>query len=185
MAADGTRPSFWGGLGSLLNSVVEKTLGVVDGLQDQITALDEKIQTRMAAPGPKKNFDESLLSILENPSTYLDPPTAASFQPFADAFDLDSHVDDISLFCDHSPTLRRIHSRLVPSALTEQNFWCRLFFRLGQRDEAKQMSQKLLEHVATEEPQRADGQIELTAEELEALAELENADVVLEGWEDD
>jgi hypothetical protein len=169
----------------MLTSVVEKTLGMVDGLQDQITALDEKIETRMAAPAPAKHFDESLLPILENPSTYLDPPTAAPFQLFSDAFDLDSHVDDISLFCDHSPTLRRIHSRLVPSALAEITFWCRLFFKLEQRDEAKRMGQKLLEHITTEELPQSDGQVELTAEELKVLAELENPDEVLAGWDDD
>jgi hypothetical protein len=170
------RTSLWGGLGSLWNSVVKTTLDTIDGFQDRITEIDSQITSQLRGT-PVRQFDESLLPILENSSTYLDQPTSPTYSSYLNSFDVDSHVDEITLFCDHSPTLRRIHSRLVPSAFSNRVFWSRLFFKLEQRENAKKKSQELLELVAEAgKPPKmdalTDAPIELTEEELAELEQL-------------
>jgi hypothetical protein len=173
--------SLWSGIGSVWSSVKETTLNMVDSLQDQITSLDGDLAVD-SAPPPKPDFDRSILPILETPSTYLDEPAVPAFKLYRDTFDLASKTEYISLFYDNSPNLRRIHARLVPSAVPETVFWCRLFFKLDQKEAAKRMSQELIDHLKTEE---AKGVVEpevidLTPEELEALEKLENAGS--DGW---
>jgi hypothetical protein len=171
--------SIWGGFTSVFKSVIDTTLGAVDNLQDKITALESQLTSKNSPP--KKQFDNSLLPILENSSTYLDQPTSLSYPPYLESFDMDAHSEDISLFCDHSPTLRRIHSRLVPSAFPDRVFWSRLFFKLEQKDAAKKKSQQLLELVVEDNGKAAaetpgDAPIDLTEAELAELERLVEGD---------
>jgi hypothetical protein len=183
MSGDEPR-SLWGGLGSLVKSAVTTTLNAVDALQDRITAFDA--QTSKPSPPPEKAFDESLLPILENPMTYLDEPMSPLYQSYLSSFDLDAHEEETTLFCDRSPTLRRLRSRLVPSALPARVFWSRLFFKLEQRDAAKKKSQQLLELVDEDSRKAttdalAGGSVQLTDAELEELERL--ADELPDEWE--
>jgi hypothetical protein len=178
-AEEGPRRSLWGGFSSVLKSVIDTTLNAVDNLQDKITDLESQVMGGNSSP--KKQFDESLLPILENSSTYLDQPTSLAYPPYLDLFDVDAHSEDISLFCDHSPTLRRIRSRLVPSAFSDRVFWSRLFFKLEQKDAAKKKSQQLLELVVEDGGKTAadpagDAAIDLTEDELAELERLVEAD---------
>jgi hypothetical protein len=100
---------------------------------------------------------------------------------------MNAHSEDISLFRDKSPILRRIHSRLVPSAFPDRVFWSRLFFKLEQRDEARRKSQELLDHVtpvgdkaaADDADDRSDGG---GLAELEKLTE-DGSDGLPNDWE--
>jgi hypothetical protein len=171
--------ALWSGLGSAFASVKDKTLNLVDSVQDQI---EEHIA---APPPPKPDFDRSLLPILETPATYLDEPTLPAFRSYSDSFDLSTRTDDITTFYDNSPNLRRLHARLVPSAVSEAAFWSRLFFKLEQKETARKMSQDLMQHLKSEETKPApdEAAIELTPEELEALEHIDAADGDWNEWE--
>jgi hypothetical protein len=146
-------------------------LEIVDNLQDQITAFDAELDVaKTDAPLPV--FDESLVPVIENSSTYIEEPGTPAYHKYLESFDLDVHLPEIGLFCEKSANLRRIHSRLVPTAIQERTFWCRLFFRIEQKQQAKKMSQHLIDHLKMDEENVED--VELTAEELEELEKLEN-----------
>ena len=147
----------WNGIGSFLSSVKQKTLDIVDNIQDQITDFDDKLhqpeqklETPSTPPPPPKEFDKKLLPILENASTYIEEPTQTEFQDYSKSFKVEDHKDDIELYTENSPNLRRIHSRLVPSAFSEQTFWCRLFFKLEMKEKAKKVSEELKIHLSAE-----------------------------------
>ncbi|OHT17033.1 hypothetical protein TRFO_12733 [Tritrichomonas foetus] len=175
----------WSGIGSFFSSVTQKTLKIVDNLQDQITELDEKLVQQQTQPPPKKEFDKKLLPILENATTYIDEPSQSEYQEFLKSFTISAHKEEIDLFTENSPNLRRIHSRLVPSAFSEDVFWCRLFFKLEMKEKAKKVSEELKTALSAESsPVKAPPpvntkidipaeDIELTPEELEELDKLD------------
>lgn len=168
--------SLWGGIGRAWTSVKKKTLDIVDNIQDKITELDQDLEAKPLPP-PRKLFDRTVLPILENASTYIDEPMSSGFSAFSESFVLEDHREDILLFSDNSPNLRRIYSRLVPSVLTEEVFWCRLFYKIDQRESAKKMSKELQEHLKTEETKEEDTSnlgLDLTPEELAELEKMEN-----------
>lgn len=146
----------WSGIGSFLSSVKQKTLDIVDNLQDHITDIDGQLLQPQAPvdsqdkKDSKKEFDKKLLPTLENVSTYIDEPTQTEFQDYLNIFNVDDHKEDIELFMENSPNLRRIHSRLVPSAFPENVFWCRLFFKLEMKEKAKKVSEELKNHLSAE-----------------------------------
>ena len=82
------KKSLWGGIGSFLSSVKEKTLKLVDDLQDQITALDESIG-KSEEKEQKLTFDPSLLPIIESATTYLEEPTNPEFKTFSESFNIE------------------------------------------------------------------------------------------------
>ena len=166
----------WGGIGSFLSSVKDKTLKLVDDLQDRITEFDESMEK--IAQKPKKEFDPNLLPILENAATYLDEPTNESYHSFYETFDLQTKQEDISLFQENCPNLRRIYSRLVPSAFSEKDFWARLFFKLELREESQKSNEEPKEN---NNKQTIDENFGLSNEEL---AELEAMELDDEEWDD-
>lgn len=179
----------WGGISSLWSTVKQKTLDIVDDLQDQITALDEQV-SQSQTPPPKKEFDRALLPILENASTYIEESTDPNFKDFLESFSVDEHQPDITLFCDNSPNLRRIRARLVPSAIEERVFWSRLFFKLQQREKSKNAQNEKEEHKKVSENandtnlEDFEQNLELTPEELAELEKLgENGEEDWENWE--
>ena len=133
--------SIWKGFGNFISSVKDKTLKFVDDLQDKITEFDESMEKK--AHKPKKEFDPSLLPILENATTYLEEPINNSYPSFLEKFEISSKQKDIELFIENCPNLKRIYSRLVPSSFSEKDFWARLFFKLQLREEAQRVSEEL------------------------------------------
>jgi hypothetical protein len=171
--------SLWSGLGTFLSTAKDKTLNIVDSVQ---TRIEDVIAS---PPPPKAEFDRSILPILETPSTYLDEPTLPAFRSYCESFDLSKKADEIAIFYDNSPNLKRLHARLVPAAISEIDFWSRLFFKLEQKQMTKKMSQDLMSHLKSEEEKTAvdDPMIELTPEELEVLEHMEAGNEDWNEWE--
>ena len=196
--SESTFKNLWYGIGSAWKTVKNTTLNFVDSLQDQIMALDAQMEARNQNSQPinnsiecttKKNVDPIIIPILENPTIYLTEPNDHRYFDYLSNFELAFYQEDILLFLDNSSNLRRIHSRLVPSALEEKIFWARLFYKLENNNEEsfnENLSQNLSESQKNNDSQNTNisnnniiinsNEIELTPEELAELDKLTNSD---------
>ena len=178
---ENNKQSLWKGFGSFLTSVKDKTLKLVDEIQDKITELDESFSKNDEKE--QIEFDTSLLPIIENSLTYIEEPINKEYKTFLDEFDLESKNEEIKLFMENSPNLRRIHSRLISPTFTEKEFWSRLFYKLKQRDEAQKISDKLNTTISQDDSNDEIESLGLTKEELEELENMEIDDEDLKDWE--
>lgn len=125
--------SIWSGFGNALNSVKQTTLNFMDNLQEKIISIDSEMESNNDKNLKKqKQFNPSVLPIIENATTYLNEPSDSSYQLFLRNFSKEDYQEDIDLFKIHSTGLQIIYSRLVPSSMSDQIFWARLFFVLSQ-----------------------------------------------------
>lgn len=205
----------WSGLGSFLTSVKQKTLDMVDNIQDQITELDDRITKSHSKSiemflDSNKNFDKTLIPIIENPSTYIELPTQADFTSFYESFELSDYTETIKFIQDNSSKLSQIFQGIVPNTISEKEFWSRLFSKIEMKRKAKMISEELKQHLSAHNspikmPRKSqlssddlidkneDGKqnemnqeekIELTAEELVELSKLDDISSG-NGWSDD
>lgn len=95
---------------------------------------------RVTPGGTLEVFDKAKARLYEiqiSPQTYCTEPDGSidSFDEWRSTFDLDSKKGEISELLVSVNELRSIYTKLVPSAVTHQDFWERYFYKVHQLEE--------------------------------------------------
>lgn len=166
----------WGGLSSIVSNMKDKTLEFVDNLQDKIMDLDAQVQK--STENEDKDFDKTLLPILENASTYLIEPSEENYKQYESMFIYEEKKSEINSFLRNSQNLKHIHDRLVPSKISENVFWARLFYKLQSRSSpVKPTIQHDADPLDDDDLEGIDLDQEMTPEELEELKRIEEMSI--------
>lgn len=96
----------------------------------------------------QERYENELKSIQLNESTYLyDPEPLSDYEKWSEDFNTDIYKTAISDLLIENSSIRLIYSKLVPAQLSNDQFWCRYFFKVNSFEEEHIKRIKLLERV--------------------------------------
>ena len=149
--------SVFSGFGRFILSVTQKSLEVVDGIQDKVEKLDSN-------NAPKKEFDQKQLAVINNVSTYIDEPSDPSYKKYEETFNVDDYKAEIELIKENSIVLNRNYEKLVPDIMNDKVFWCRVFYKVELNEKRENERDELIKKLEND-----NNDDELTEEELKVL----------------
>ncbi len=104
----------------------------------------------LASSTVQQRYENELKAIQLSEATYLFPGEnndASEYAAWQQGFDPDANKAVISQLLIDNSSMRLIYSRLVPAQISNETFWCRYFYRIGQFEEEQRKRIKLLERV--------------------------------------
>lgn len=101
-----------------------------------------------SASAIQDRYENELKALQLSEATYLsDPLLADEFAKWQEAFDPDANKAAISELLIENSSMRLIYSKLVPAQISNDQFWCRYFFKANVFEEEHRKRIKLLERV--------------------------------------
>ncbi len=104
----------------------------------------------LASSTVQERYENELKAIQLSEATYLfagENNDASEYAAWQQGFDSDANKAVISQLLIDNSSMRLIYSRLVPAQISNETFWCRYFYRIGQFEEEQRKRIKLLERV--------------------------------------
>lgn len=99
----------------------------------------------------QERYENELKAIQLNEHNYLDDPEQTEeYSKWKENFNSDSNKKIISDLLIENSSMRLIYSKLVPAQTSNDQFWCRYFFRTNLFEEEQKKRIKLLERVTKE-----------------------------------
>lgn len=99
----------------------------------------------------QERYENELKAIQLTEDTYLkDPEQTEEFITWKENFNSDSNKQIISDLLIENSSMRLIYSKLVPAQISNDEFWCRYFFKTNLFEEEQKKRIKLLERVTKE-----------------------------------
>lgn len=96
----------------------------------------------------QERYENELKSIQLNENTYLlDPEQSDEYEKWKENFNSETNKSIISDLLIENSSMRLIYSKLVPAQISNDQFWCRYFFKTNLFEEEQKKRIKLLERV--------------------------------------
>lgn len=95
----------------------------------------------------QERYENELRSIQLDENIYLHDSDSEDFIKWKENFNLDIFKSTMSELLIENSSMRIIYSKLVPARLSNEQFWCRYFFRINIFEEEQRKRIKLLERV--------------------------------------
>lgn len=96
----------------------------------------------------QERYENELKSIQLSEDTYLiDPEQTEDYEKWKENFDSDANKSAISNILIENSSMRLTFSKLVPAQISNDQFWCRYFFKTNLFEEEQKKRIKLLERV--------------------------------------
>jgi len=94
-------------------------------------------------------YRTELEAMRRDPATYTEEPSPSDeWTQFRSTFRLSDHSQEVSRLLANHSAMRSVHGRLVPAAVTQEQFWERYFFHVHLLDRDEQRRRELLEGVS-------------------------------------
>ena len=83
-----------------------------------------------AVPMATSRFESQVYKMEVDPSTYTQPIEGAGHRKWAESFDVQEHTKEISDLLLSKSHLQQLHTQLVPTVVSYNEFWGRYFYHL-------------------------------------------------------
>lgn len=140
--------------------------------------------TLSSASAVQDRYFNELKALQLSEDTYLKAATGDEFAKWQEAFEPDANKAAVSDLLIENSSMRLIYSKLVPAQISNDQFWCRYFFKANVFEEEHRKRIKLLERVKdaagkTEEDTEEEAAADWDEDEDEDAAEEEAEDTTI------
>ncbi|XP_013791811.1 BSD domain-containing protein 1-like, partial [Limulus polyphemus] len=136
------------GITSLLENITEAFMPYQEPDEEEVMIIHN------SEPLILDRWESQLHAIRVDPKTYCREPESPPemYETWLEVFDLNAHQEEISKIMVECGQVRNLYAKLVPTAVSHNEFWQRYFFRVQQLKEAEIKRAELVQRANQQLP---------------------------------